>query len=103
MSRMGNEFIRMKEAGEIPQDTSVSEMIPVKCHQCRWEGYTPQLKLIYKPDTARLATGSCPACLSDQHLETMNIWKMQVVRVNWLRKKEAELEQVIGYKRDIPF
>lgn len=103
MSRMGSEFIRMKESGEIPQDTSVADMIPVKCHQCRWEGYTPQLKIIYKLDTVRQANPACPACLSDQHLETRDFLCELEFKANWRDVKQAELEQLIGYKRDIPF
>jgi len=50
MSRMGQEFIRMQEAGEIPYGTSVEDMIPVRCSRCGWAGYAPMLKPVCKPD-----------------------------------------------------
>jgi len=113
MSRMGQEFIRMQEAGEIPQGTSVLDMIPVRCNRCGWEGYTPQLKAVYVahpncPGDVVTEPG-CPACLSDQFLE----YKEEVTSyatMNMLRSlaftrdvKQTELEQAVGYRKNIPF
>jgi len=112
MSRMGQEFIRMQEAGEIPQGAPVTDMTPVRCSRCHWSGYTPQLSVVYKPDPIRqgdvIPTPGCPACLSDQHLEYYELYHVLQKEdlqhlCHWRDQKQAELEQAVGYIRDIPF
>lgn len=47
----------------------MNEQYEVHCNRCNWWGYKSQLKLLYKPDTVRIAPLGCPACLSDKWLE----------------------------------
>ena len=107
MSKMGQEFIRMQEAGEIPQSTSVLDMIPVRCGRCHWSGYTPQLVRVYvaHPNCPGdvVPEAGCPACRSDQYLEYKDEMYYLQSLADERDRKQYELEEAVGYRKDLPF